>query len=67
VEKTFYRRPLPAEAIAFSSPEGRALFADALAKGGLDGYFQLAEQPLGPLATLSAAHRLSLSAATDAP
>jgi glutathione gamma-glutamylcysteinyltransferase len=44
VEKTLYRRPLPSEAIAFSSPEGRALFADALAKGGLDGYFQLAEQ-----------------------
>ena len=44
MEKTFYRRPLPVEAIAFSSPEGRALFADALAKGGLDGYFQLAEQ-----------------------
>lgn len=44
MEKTFYRRPLPSEAIAFSSPEGRALFADALAKGGLDGYFRLAEQ-----------------------
>lgn len=44
VEHTFYRRPLPADAIAFSSPEGRALFADALVSGGLDGYFQLAEQ-----------------------
>jgi glutathione gamma-glutamylcysteinyltransferase len=44
VEQTFYRRPLPSEAIAFSSREGRALFSDALAQGGLDGYFQLAEQ-----------------------
>jgi glutathione gamma-glutamylcysteinyltransferase len=44
VEQTFYRRPLPSGAIAFSSPEGRALFADALSKGGLEGYFQLAEQ-----------------------
>jgi len=44
VEQTFYRRPLPPDTIAFSSPEGRALFADALARGGLDGYFQLAEQ-----------------------
>lgn len=44
MQLTFYRRPLPSDAIAFSSPEGRALFADALAHGGLDGYFQLAEQ-----------------------
>lgn len=44
VDQTFYRRPLPSGAIAFSSQEGRALFAEALAQGGLDGYFQLAEQ-----------------------
>jgi glutathione gamma-glutamylcysteinyltransferase len=41
---TLYRRPLPSNAIAFSSPEGRTLFAEALASGGLDGYFPLAEQ-----------------------
>lgn len=44
VENTLYRRPLPPDTIAFSSPEGRALFAEALASGGLDGYFPLAEQ-----------------------
>jgi len=42
--ETLYRRPLPADAIAFSSPEGRQVFAEALAAGGLDGYFPLAEQ-----------------------
>ncbi len=41
---TFYRRPLPDSAIPFSSAEGRRLFAEALATGGLDGYFPLAEQ-----------------------
>ncbi len=41
---TLYRRPLPADAVAFSSAPGRALFAEALATGGLDGYFPLAEQ-----------------------
>jgi phytochelatin synthase len=44
MSQTLYRRPLPAEAIAFSSPEGRRLFAEALTSGGLDGYFPLAEQ-----------------------
>ena len=44
MEQTLYRRPLPANAIAFSSREGRQLFAEALAAGGLDGYFPLAEQ-----------------------
>jgi glutathione gamma-glutamylcysteinyltransferase len=44
MEHTVYRRPLPAEAIAFSSPEGRRLFGEALAAGGLEGYFPLAEQ-----------------------
>jgi len=42
--ETLYRRPLPADAIAFSSPEGRQVFAEALAAGGLQGYFPLAEQ-----------------------
>lgn len=41
---THYRRPLPADAIAFSSSEGRRVFAEASASGGLDGYFPLAEQ-----------------------
>jgi glutathione gamma-glutamylcysteinyltransferase len=41
---TLYRRPLPADATEFSSPAGRQLFAEALAAGGLDGYFPLAEQ-----------------------
>ena len=44
MENTLYRRPLPPDTVAFSSPEGRALFAEALASGGLDGYFPLAEQ-----------------------
>ena len=44
MEQTFYRRPLPAGSIAFSSPAGRQVFTEALAQGGLEGYFQLAEQ-----------------------
>jgi glutathione gamma-glutamylcysteinyltransferase len=42
--ETLYRRPLPADAIGFSTAEGRQVFAEALATGGLDGYFPLAEQ-----------------------
>ena len=42
--QTLYRRPLPGDATAFSSPAGRQLFAEALTSGGLDGYFRLAEQ-----------------------
>jgi glutathione gamma-glutamylcysteinyltransferase len=41
---TLYRRPLPTDAVEFSSTAGRQLFAEALASGGLDGYFRLAEQ-----------------------
>lgn len=44
MSQTLYRRALPADAIAFSSPEGREVFAAALAAGGLGGYFPLAEQ-----------------------
>ena len=44
MNETLYRRPLPADAVAFSSAEGRQLFAEALAAGGLGGYFPLAEQ-----------------------
>jgi len=39
----FYRRPLPAPAIGFSSPEGVAIFTRALANGGAASYFILAE------------------------
>ncbi len=42
--QTLYRRPLPNDATEFSSVAGRQLFAEALASGGLDGYFRLAEQ-----------------------
>jgi glutathione gamma-glutamylcysteinyltransferase len=44
MSETLYRRPLPSEAIAFSSLDGRQLFTEALSDGGLDGYFRLAEQ-----------------------
>src|SRR5690349_3876818 len=44
MQETLYRRPLSPGTIAFSSPEGRRLFSEALAAGGLDGYFPLAEQ-----------------------
>ena len=40
----FYRRPLPAELVAFSSDEGKGLFREALAAGGMEGYFRLSEQ-----------------------
>lgn len=43
-EATLYRRPLPDGAVAFSSTEGRRIFEEALAAGGMDGYFPLAEQ-----------------------
>lgn len=42
--QTFHRRSLPESAIEFSSPAGRGVFAEALAAGGLNGYFPLAEQ-----------------------
>lgn len=44
MNETLYRRPLPSDAIAFSSADGRRVFAEALSAGGLDGYFPLAEQ-----------------------
>ena len=44
MSETLYRRPLPAETIAFSSSDGRKVFAEALSSGGLEGYFPLAEQ-----------------------
>jgi glutathione gamma-glutamylcysteinyltransferase len=42
--QTFHRRALPTNAIAFSSPEGRGVFREALVAEGLRGYFPLAEQ-----------------------
>ena len=44
MQATLYRRPLPANAIAFSSDEGRKIFSEALTDDGLPGYFRLAEQ-----------------------
>ena len=41
---SFYRRPLPEGLIAFASPQGRQLFREALAAGGMEGWFALAEQ-----------------------
>ena len=41
---THYKRPLPNTAVAFASPEGRQLFAEALTTDGMVGYFPLAEQ-----------------------
>jgi glutathione gamma-glutamylcysteinyltransferase len=41
---SFYRRALPADLVEFASPEGRALFREALADGTMEGYFALAEQ-----------------------
>lgn len=44
-KKTFYKRKLPSPpAIEFSSPEGRQLFAEALAEGHMTGFFKLMEQ-----------------------
>jgi len=42
--RTLYRRTLPVGSIPFSSPEGRAIFREALASGTMEGYFALAEQ-----------------------
>lgn len=38
---SFHRRPLPADLIAFGSPEGRALLADAIAQGTAEAFFPL--------------------------
>jgi hypothetical protein len=44
VTSTFYRRPLPEGLIVFSSPEGKALFREALEAGTMEGFFALSEQ-----------------------
>lgn len=43
-QRTFFKRPLPTSCTAFASPEGKALFAKALAEGNLESYFTLAPQ-----------------------
>ena len=42
--RSFYKRPLPHPATAFSSTEGRRIFREALLDGTMEGYFLLAEQ-----------------------
>lgn len=42
--RSIYRRPLPDTVIAFNSEDGRKLFGEALAQGGLEGsYWSLSE------------------------
>lgn len=41
---SFYKRPLPASCIPFSSAEGKRFFAQAMAEGNLESYFSLAGQ-----------------------
>ena len=43
LSKTFHRRVLKDPCVQFSSDEGRKIFADALAEGGMYAYFGLAE------------------------
>ncbi|BGP35371.1 hypothetical protein JCM10296v2_007207 [Rhodotorula toruloides] len=43
-QTSFYKRPLPEMCIAFNSPEGKRLFAKALAEGNMESYFLLAPQ-----------------------
>ncbi|GJN94381.1 hypothetical protein Rhopal_007461-T1 [Rhodotorula paludigena] len=43
-QRTFYKRPLPPSCIAFTSKEGKRLFAKALAEDNLESYFLLAPQ-----------------------
>lgn len=42
--QSVYRRPLPEPLVPFASPEGRALFREALEAGTMERYFALAEQ-----------------------
>ena len=39
----FHRRPLPPPSIALSSPEGKKLAKEAVASGGMEGFWRLAE------------------------
>lgn len=42
--KSFYKRELPKNLVAFSSDKGKQLFKEALISGHMENYFQLAEQ-----------------------
>ena len=44
-QRSFYKRPLPPSCTAFASPEGKQLFAKALAAGTMESYFTLAVRP----------------------
>lgn len=41
---TFHKRPLPDSLISLSSKDGKIIFSEALASGGMESYFSLAEQ-----------------------
>ena len=41
---TFHKRPLPESLISLSSKNGKEIFREALATGGMESYFALAEQ-----------------------
>eukprot|EP00596_Hydrurales_sp_CCMP1899_P004247 CAMPEP_0119054062 /NCGR_PEP_ID=MMETSP1177-20130426/74823_1 /TAXON_ID=2985 /ORGANISM="Ochromonas sp, Strain CCMP1899" /LENGTH=239 /DNA_ID=CAMNT_0007034179 /DNA_START=189 /DNA_END=905 /DNA_ORIENTATION=+ len=41
---TFHKRPLPDSLISLSSKNGKIIFSEALASGGMESYFSLAEQ-----------------------
>ena len=43
-EKSVFKRRLPDELVAFSSPQGRRYFGEAIAAGQLEPFFPLAEQ-----------------------
>jgi glutathione gamma-glutamylcysteinyltransferase len=42
--RTFYQRPLPDSCIAFTTPQGRALFASAMQHQGLKSFYHLIQQ-----------------------
>jgi hypothetical protein len=44
MQTSFHRRELQPPAVAFSSPQARSYFEDALSSGHAEGYFALAEQ-----------------------
>ena len=44
IASSTYRRPLPVTLTPFSSPEGRALFREALEDGAMESFFPLIEQ-----------------------